>query len=109
MFFDTLLDNSDLFVSAFRTTISLSLVVGVLCLVGGTLLATMRVSPVPVLRAAGAVYVNLFRNTPLTLIFVFCFFGLPKIGITGLSPYQRAVIALTLYTSAFICEVLRSG
>ena len=52
----------------------------------------------PVLRAVGTVYVNIFRNTPLTLIFVFCFFGLPKIGVTGLSPFQRAVIALTVYT-----------
>lgn len=109
MFIDTLLDNTELFVSAFKTTISLAVVVGVLCITGGTVLAGMRVSPVPVLRAAGAVYVNIFRNTPLTLIFVFCFFGLPKIGITGLSPFERAVIALSTYTSAFICEVLRSG
>jgi glutamate transport system permease protein len=55
------------------------------------------------------VYVNIFRNTPLTLIFIFCFFGLPKIGVQGLSPFQRAAIAMTVYTSAFICEVLRSG
>jgi glutamate transport system permease protein len=109
MFFDTLFDNSHLFGSAFRTTISLSLVAGVLCLVGGTVLTAMRVSPVPVLRAAGAVYVNIVRNTPLTLIFIFCFFGLPKIGVQGLSPFQRAAIAMTVYTSAFICEVLRSG
>lgn len=109
MFFDTLFDNVDLFVSAFKTTISLAVVSGVLCLAGGTLLATMRVSPVPVLRAVGAVYVNLLRNTPLTLIFVFCFFGLPKIGIQGFSPFERAVIAMTVYTSAFICEVLRAG
>jgi glutamate transport system permease protein len=109
MFFDTLSDNADLFVSAFRTTISLAVVTAVLCIVGGTILAGMRVSPVPVLRAVGVVYVNIFRNTPLTLIFVFCFFGLPKIGVTGLSPFERAVIALSLYTAAFICEVLRSG
>src|SRR6476659_7656392 len=92
MFFDTLFDNTDLFVDAFRTTVSLAVVTGVLCLIGGTVLATLRVLPVPVLRAAGTVYVNIFRNTPLTLIFVFCFFGLPKIGLTGLSPFQRAVI-----------------
>ena len=59
MFFDTLFDNTDLFVDAFRTTVSLAVVTGVLCLLGGTVLATMRVSPVPVLRAAGTVYVNI--------------------------------------------------
>lgn len=109
MFFDTLLDNRRLFVDAFRTTISLALVSGVICVVGGTLLAGMRVSPVPILRAAGTGYVNVIRNTPLTLIFVFCFFGLPKVGVDTLSPYQRAVIAMSVYTSAFICEVVRSG
>jgi glutamate transport system permease protein len=109
MFFDTLIDNRDLFVEAFTTTVSLALVTGVLCLSFGTVLAAMRVSPVPVLRSFSAVYVYVFRNTPLTLVFVFCFFGLPKIGVSGLSPFQRAVIALTLYTSAFICEVVRSG
>ena len=109
MFFDTLLDNRRLFVDAFRTTISLTLVSGVICVVGGTFLAALRVSPVPILRAAGTAYVNVIRNTPLTLIFVFCFFGLPKVGIETLSPYQRAVIAMSVYTSAFICEVVRSG
>jgi glutamate transport system permease protein len=109
MFFDTLLDNRSLFVDAFRTTISLTIVSGVICVIAGTVLAAMRVSPVPILRAAGTGYVNVIRNTPLTLIFVFCFFGLPKIGIDTLSPYQRAVIAMSVYTSAFICEVVRSG
>ena len=52
MFFDTLFDNTDLFVDAFRTTISLAVVTAVLCIVGGTVLAAMRVSPVPVLRAS---------------------------------------------------------
>lgn len=109
MFLDTLLDNRRLFVDAFRTTISLTLVSGVICVVAGTILAAMRVSPVPILRAAAALYVNVLRNTPLTLIFVFCFFGLPKVGIDTLSPYERAVIAMSVYTAAFICEVVRSG
>lgn len=109
MFFDTLLDNRELFVEAFRTTISLTLVSGVICVVAGTFLAGMRVSPVPILRATGTAYVNVIRNTPLTLIFVFCFFGLPKVGIETLTPYTRAVIAMSVYTSAFICEVMRSG
>jgi len=109
MFLDTLLDNRQLFVDAFRTTISLTIVSGIICVVGGTALAAMRVSPVPVLRAAATAYVNVVRNTPLTLIFVFCFFGLPKLGIDTLSPYVRAVIAMSVYTSAFICEVVRSG
>lgn len=108
MFLRTLTDNRDLFIDAFWTTIRLAAIVAVLCLVFGVALAAMRVSPVPALRAAGTAYVNVVRNTPLTLVFIFIFFGSPKLGV-GVSPFTVAVISLTAYTSAFVAEVVRSG
>src|SRR5882757_1738360 len=108
MFLDTLTDNADLFRDAFWMTIKLALLAGVLCLLLGTLLAVMRVCPVPVLRGVGTTYVSIVRNTPLTLVFVFVFFGFPKLGISA-SPFKVAIIALTAYTSAFVCEAVRSG
>src|SRR5262245_38090347 len=77
-------------------------------LVLGTILAAMRVSPIPVLRAAGTVYVTIFRNTPLVILFIVSVVGLPFIGIQA-SFQARAMVALTVYTAAFVCEVLRSG
>jgi glutamate transport system permease protein len=59
------------------------------------------VCPVPVLRGAAAAYVHLARNTPLVLIFIWIAFGLPKLGL-HLSYFKFAVLALTIYTSAFI-------
>ncbi|WP_433270216.1 amino acid ABC transporter permease [Actinosynnema sp. CS-041913] len=100
---------SDLFLKAFGTTIQLFLFSAVGSLVLGTLLAMLRVSPVPVFRAAGATYVTLVRNTPLTLVFFFFAFAYPLLKIVRLDPFQGAVVALALYTSAFICEVVRSG
>lgn len=108
MFLDTLLDNRQLFIDAFWMTIKVSAISGVLCLFFGTLLGAMRVSPVPIMRAVGTTYVNVVRNTPLTLVFVFTFFGFPKLGFS-FSPFQIAIIALTVYTSAFVAEVIRSG
>ena len=108
MFLRTLTDNRDLFIEAFWTTIRLAAITAVLCLLAGTVLAAMRVSPVPALRAAATAYVNVVRNTPLTLLFIFTFFGFPKLNI-GVSPFTVAVIALTAYTSAFVAEVIRSG
>ena len=108
MFLKTLTENRQLFVDAFWMTIKLSALSAVLCLFFGTIIAAMRVSPVPILRAVGTTYVNLLRNTPLTLVFVFTFFGFPKLGF-GFSPFKIAVIALTAYTSAFVAEVIRSG
>ena len=100
--------NFDLLLKAFGLTIELFLVSGVLSLVFGTLLAAMRVGPIPVLAKAAAVYVTLLRNTPLLIIFIFAIFGLPKMDIQ-LPFFVKGTIALTLYTSAFVCEAVRSG
>jgi glutamate transport system permease protein len=105
---DAILDNLDAYREGFVTTLELSALSSVLALVLGTLLAAMRVSPVPTLRAAGATYVELVRNTPLTVVFFFVVFVLPQLDV--LLPYFAfAVIALTVYHAAFFCEAVRSG
>ena len=106
---NVLLDNLDLYGSAFLGTIELFVVAAIGSLVGGLLLAAMRVSPVPVLRAFGTGYVNIVRNTPLTLVFFFFAFAYPRLAIVDLSFFTRACMALIVYTSAFVCEVIRSG
>ena len=100
--------NFNLVLTAFLLTIELFLISGVLSLLFGTLLAAMRVGPVPVLAKAAAVYVTILRNTPLLLIFIFAAFGLPKMDVQ-LPFFVKGTIALTLYTSAFVCEAVRSG
>ncbi|MFJ9179459.1 amino acid ABC transporter permease [Streptomyces sp. NPDC102360] len=104
-----LADNWDLFRTGFWTTIKLFMLAGVLSMVLGTVLAAFRVSPVPALRAVGAGYVNSMRSTPLMLVFAFLVFGVPKMGVDLPSYFWAAVAALTLYTAAFVCEVVRSG
>ena len=106
---NVLLDNLDLYASAFVGTVQLFLVAAVGSIAGGLLLAAMRVSPVPVLRVFGAGYVNIVRNTPLTLVFFFFAFAYPRLEIADLSFFARACLALIVYTSAFVCEVVRSG
>jgi glutamate transport system permease protein len=105
---DAILDNLDAYRQGFVTTLALTAVSTVLALALGTLLAAMRVSPVPTLRAAGATYVEVVRNTPLTVVFFFAVFVLPQLDIR-LSFFQFAVIAVTVYHAAFFCEAVRSG
>ncbi|WP_394843668.1 amino acid ABC transporter permease [Pendulispora brunnea] len=107
-FFRTLTNNWDIFSRGFFTTLKLFVIGAVGSLTVGTILATMRVSPVPVLRGLGAAYVNIIRNTPLTLVFAFLVFAAPKLGIE-IAFEPAAYTALTIYTAAFICETLRSG
>ena len=102
------IDNLGLLTSAFLTTLSLSLLAGVLAVILGTLLAAMRVSPVLPLRGLATFYVETFRNTPLTVVFFFMIFGLPQIDfVIGFFP--GAVLSVGLYTAAFVCEAIRSG
>jgi len=103
-----LIDNFSLLWDAFLTTLGLSLLAGVLALVLGTLLAAARVSPIPPLRGLATFYVEIFRNTPLTVVFFFMIFGLPQIDFI-LNFFTGAVLSLGLYTAAFVCEALRSG
>jgi glutamate transport system permease protein len=106
---NVLLDNIDLYARGFLGTIELFVVSAVGSLVLGGILAAMRVSPVPILRAFGTVYVNILRNTPLTLVIFFFAFAYPRLEIADLSYFTRACIGLVLYTAAFVCEVVRSG
>lgn len=101
-------DNVDLFWDAFLTTLSLSLLAGLLALVLGTLLAALRVIPITPLRALSTFYVETFRNTPLTVVFFFMIFGLPQIDFS-LSFFTGSVVAVGLYTAAFVSEAVRSG
>jgi glutamate transport system permease protein len=98
---------------AFWMTLKLSATSAVGALVVGTVLAAMRVAPLPVLRAVGTFYVNTLRNTPLTLIILFCGLGLGSIvtiaSVQTTNYFWLAVLGLLAYTSAFVCEVLRSG
>jgi len=98
---------------AFWMTVKVSALSAVGSLVVGTVLAAMRVAPLPILRAIGTFYVNTLRNTPLTLIIVFCGLGLGSImtiaTVQTTNYFWLAVLGLVAYTSAFVCEVLRSG
>ena len=80
----------------------------------------MRLSPVPILNWLGSAYVNVVRNTPLTLIILFCSFGIGNtLRITLVDPssptavvdsnFRLAALGLTMYTATFVCETLRSG
>ncbi|MFD5562693.1 MULTISPECIES: amino acid ABC transporter permease [Kitasatospora] len=92
----------------FLGTLWLTLASAALALVLGVLIAGFRVSPVKPLRAFGTGWVTVLRNTPLTLLFFIVVLGLPRFHIT-LPFFTFAVLALGCYTSAFVCEALRSG
>ncbi|TKJ35076.1 amino acid ABC transporter permease [Blastococcus sp. CCUG 61487] len=102
------LDNLDLFFEGFLTSLSIILWALLGSLVLGIAIAACRVSPIPPLRAFGLFWVTTFRNTPLSVVLFATAFGLPEIGINR-SFFFFGVLGLVLYTSAFVCEAVRSG
>ncbi|WP_368861321.1 amino acid ABC transporter permease [Frankia tisae] len=105
---DAVFDNLDIFAEGFRRTVGLSLFAAIAALILGTALAAMRVSPVPPLRWFGTAYVEIVRNTPLTVVFFFVVFVLPQVDIR-FSYFTFAVVALSIYHGALVCEAVRSG
>lgn len=108
------------FFRAFWITIQLTVFSAFWAVIIGTALAAMRLSPVPVLNWLGTTYVNVVRNTPLTLILLFTSLGLyASLGISLASEgsptflvdnnFRLAVLGLSVYTASFVCETLRSG
>ncbi|PPF87586.1 amino acid ABC transporter permease [Subtercola sp. Z020] len=101
-------DNLPLYFEAFLQTLSLLLLTTLFALPLGTVIAAMRISPIGSLRATATVYTEILRNTPLVLVFIFCFVVLPILGVV--LPFMfSAVLALTLYTAPFFAEAIRSG
>ena len=100
---------------AFWTNIRLAFLATLGSFALGVVLALFRISPVPSLRALGAGYVNVVRNTPLTIIMllgVLAVWGQLKISFSSdftLNFFIYAVIALSLYHAGFMCEAIRSG
>ncbi|TDC58139.1 amino acid ABC transporter permease [Micromonospora sp. KC207] len=124
---NVLIDKFDVFAGGFWLTLQICVLAAIGALVLGAVVAVLRISPVPPLRGVGTAYVNTFRNMPLTVVMFFAAFGLPALGsnadflrvpvldtlVTRLGtdlPYFRfGLLALVLYTAAFVCEALRSG
>lgn len=104
---------------AFWVTIKLTFFSAIGALVLGVVLTAMRVSPVAILRGLARTYIEIVRNTPLTLIILFCSIGLYQNLGLALAPendnfiknnnFWLAVLAFVIYTSTYVAESLRSG
>jgi len=107
----------DWLVSGVKITIQLSVVSIALAFLLGLFIAVMRMSKVRPVRWFAHGYLEFFRNTPLLVQIFFWYFGSYKILPTVVNDwlvtqnfeFASAVIALTIYTSAFIAEDIRSG
>ena len=87
-------------------------------LILGTLMAFMKMSKIAPLRWLANVYVEFIRGTPVLVQISIVFYGLPMMGIdipsimvgsVDISRLVSGIVALTINTTAYVCEIVRSG
>lgn len=105
---DLLSDSLPLVLRGVANTLLLGVVSFVLGSSLGALIALARISGLQLLRGAAIVYVSIFRGTPLLIQILLIYFGLPQIGIR-LEPVPSAILALTLFSAAYLSENFRGG
>ena len=96
------------FVSGFKYTIYASLLALVFSLIIGTIMAILQLSHNRIIRSLAKAYVAFFRNIPLLIIVMF-FYVVAPMYFYSFDGFQAGTIGLTIYTSAFIAETVRSG
>ncbi|KJB85282.1 glutamine ABC transporter permease [Paenibacillus sp. E194] len=107
--FSILSEHLDRYLIGLGGTLAASLISLVASFILGAIIAVFRITPVKPLQWLGTIYVEFIRNIPLMLIAFFTLVGLPLVIGTVLVPFVAGLTALTVYTSAFIAEVIRAG
>lgn len=93
--------------------LKLSFLLAALAIAGGiffgAIMAVLRMSPIKPVAWAAAGYVNFFRSVPLILIIFWIYFLVPLLLGRATGPFLSAVVAFTLFETAYYCEIIRAG
>ncbi len=106
--FNVIADTLPTLIKGIEITLFISLISSLAAFLIGITVVFLRTMCTTPFRAAGTAYVEIIRNTPLLIQIYFVYKALPGLG-AFLSPITCGIIALSIYTGAYISEVLRSG
>lgn len=115
MNFSFLGDYSQFFIDGTKITIGISICTLILGFLVGVIVCMARISRNKIFSILGSIYIEFLRGTPLLVQIYIIYFGFPTIGIkfpdVGPIPseYISAIVALSINSSAYIAEILRSG
>ncbi|SFS65462.1 amino acid ABC transporter permease [Marininema halotolerans] len=100
--------NLTFLLQGFLVTLKIAFFAILLSFVLGIVLGICRYTKLPVLSHLAALYIELIRNLPLLLVIFFGYFGLREWGIK-LPVTMSVIVSMTLFTSALVAEIVRSG
>lgn len=106
--FDLIATYSDDLILGFRNTLIASVIALFFSVIIGTLFGIMQISNNRFARILATAYVEFFRNIPLLIIVMFFYVVVPLYWFQ-IDGFSAGIIGLTIYTSSFIADVVRSG
>ena len=106
---DVIPNNLDFLMSGLQLTLLISAVTLVLAMLGGLVIAMLDMSRWRVVRIIGITFGEIIRNTPILVQLLWVYYVLPIVFDIGIGSFAALVIGLSVYQSAFISEVYRSG
>jgi His/Glu/Gln/Arg/opine family amino acid ABC transporter permease subunit len=97
-----------LLIKGLLVTVEVSAITLVLATIAGTFMAMARLSHRKPLRIVSGIYVWIMRGTPLLLVLFFIYYAAPNVGVR-LPAFAAAIIGMTLNSTAYKTEIIRSG
>lgn len=118
MDFSFLKDYYMFFLEGAKITILLAIITIIFGVMFGVLLALMRISGNPILKAISATYIEFIRGTPIMVQLFIVYYGLSNMGIkfpeipilgSNFSDLMAGAIALSINSAAYVAEIVRAG
>ncbi len=102
-------DSRGILLIGLENTVLLSVLSIVTATIVGLIVGLLRTARLPILGPILRVYLEVFRGSPLLIQMLFIYFGSAYLGISGISAFSAALLALTLYEGALVSEIFRAG
>ncbi len=106
---DVIPANLGFLLTGLQMTLLISFVTLILAAIGGLVIASLDMSKFWPARAVGLTFGEVIRNTPILVQLLWIYYVLPMAFNVAISSFAALVIGLTVYSSAFISEIYRSG
>ncbi|BDG32454.1 amino acid ABC transporter permease [Parageobacillus thermoglucosidasius] len=92
----------------FLVTLEVAFISIIFSFIFGIIIGVIRYTKIPGISQIFAVIVETIRNLPLLLIIFFTYFALPEVGLK-LDKFYAAIVALVVFESAMLSEIVRGG
>ncbi|MTI59867.1 MAG: amino acid ABC transporter permease [Firmicutes bacterium] len=109
MSIQVIINNIPYLAKGFLVTFELAIISIILSFILGTLLGIAKLAKNPIISTLASVYIEIVRGTPLIMVVFWIFFLMPILLSKPIQPFTSAVAAFSIFTSAYIAEIVRAG